>query len=684
MSREFLLEVGCEEIPARAMAPALEELGRRFRALLQEEKLSFDGVETFGTARRLAVRVTKLAEAQETVTTRTLGPPASIAFNDGAPSKALLGFARKSGLGVDRLEVFETERGPYVGFESETGGRPAREILADAVPPLVASLTFPKTMYWNEPGREFARPIRWVVALLGGALVDLELFGVRSGAETAGHRILGRSSIPVENYDDYVRKLASNGVIVSQHDRREKVRGELKAACESLGGRLLPDEALLEEVVYLNEFPTVVAGRFDERFLRLPREVSVTVMREHQKYFAVEGVDGELLPCFLGVMNTGADPKGWIRRGHERVLEARLRDALFFWDVDVRRSLAERVDDLDALTFHRKLGNYRDKVRRMTRLAGRVNALTGADVDADALTRAVSWSKSDLTTDLVGEFADLQGVAGGLYAEREGQPPSVWKAIYDQYRPGSLDDRSPETAPGAVLALTDRLDTLFGCFSVGLTPRGSADPLALRRHTQGVVKILLDHRLPFSMTSAIEFDGRLVGEDARTFLEFFADRLRFVLGKRGFAYDEVNAVLATGIDDPADALSRIEAVHAVRESADIVAIAGAFKRVKNILKRAGAVPDGARDTRGMEPEEAALAERVAALGPRVEALAATGDYREALGEMAALAPVLEAYFEAILVMHADAEIRARRLAVLRDLMEAFLRVADVSEIVVSG
>ncbi len=685
MSREFLLEVGCEEIPARAMGPALDELERRFRALLEEGKLSFDGVETYGTARRLVVRATNLAQAQDTVTTRTLGPPASIAFTDGRPSKALEGFARKSGLGVDQLEVFETERGPYVGFESETGGRPAREILADAVPALIGSLTFPKSMYWNEPGREFARPIRWVVALLGGGVVEMELFGVPAGAATAGHRVLGRPAIPVENFDDYVRKLETNGVIVSQHDRRRKIRRELEAACASLGGRLCPDEGLLEEVVYLNELPSVVAGRFDERFLRLPREVSVTVMREHQKYFAVEGSDGVLLPCFLGVMNTGADPKGWIRKGHERVLEARLRDALFFWDADVRRTLAERVDDLESLTFHRKLGNYREKVRRMGRLAGRVNELTGAGVDADALTAAVAWSKSDLTTDLVGEFADLQGIAGGLYAEREGQPASVWKAIYDQYRPAGLDDRSPETASGAVLALTDRLDTLFGCFSVGLTPRGSADPLALRRDTQGVIKILLDHRLPFSMASAIEFDGRLAGEDSKTFLEFYTDRLRHVLGKRGFAYDEVEAVLATGADDPADVLSRVEAVRAVRESPEMAAIAGAFKRIKNILKQAGAAArTGAVDARDMEPEEAALAERVAALGPRVRELSAAGAYREALGEMAALRPVLESFFEAILVMHADADIRARRLSLLRELSETFLKVADVSEIVVSG
>lgn len=684
MIAEFLLEVGCEEIPARAMGPALDELRRKFTELLTEQKLSFGALETLGSARRLVVHVTGLAEVQATRKVTTLGPPESIAFKDGQPSRALEGFARKSGLTVGQLRVFDTDRGRYMGFESEAGGRSSAEILADAVPDLIVSLTFPKTMYWKEAGKEFARPLRWVVALLGGQVVPFELYGVPSGADSAGHRILGRQRIPVTGFDDYVAKLETNGVIVSQDARREKVRRELAAACEALGGRIVPDDALLEEVVYINEYPTVVSGDFDERFLELPREVSITVMREHQKYFALEKPDGTLLPHFLGVMNTRGDERGLIRKGHERVLKARLSDALFFWEVDGRKTLAQRADDLEAVTFHQKLGSYKEKVDRMAALAHTVNELTGAAVAPEVLTHIVGWSKSDLVTDMVGEFADLQGVVGGLYARREGAGEAVWKAIYDQYRPGGLEDRSPETRSGAVLALTDRLDTLFGCFSVGLIPKGSADPLALRRHTQGVIKILLDHRLPFSMDSAIRADGRMGPEAIQAFRGFYAERLRFILGKMGFAYDEVNAVLATDADNPLDARSRVEALHAVRESLALPAIAAAFKRIKNILAQAGFSDAGSLDFDGMEPEEEALARLVSELGPRVKDSAAKGDYPAALGEMATLHPVLEAFFDKILVMHEDPVIKTRRLSVLKKLLDTFLEVADISEVVVAG
>jgi glycyl-tRNA synthetase beta chain len=408
------------------------------------------------------------------------------------------------------------------------------------------------------------------------------------------------------------------------------------------------------------------------------------VMREHQKYFAVEGQDGRLLPNFLGVMNTKDDNEGMIQKGHERVLKARLSDALFFWDVDQKRSLADRVEDLASVTFHKKLGTYKDKVDRMGLLARHVNELTGAAVSSDVLATVVTLSKSDLVTDLVGEFADLQGVVGGLYAQREGAPEEVWKAIYDQYRPAGLDDRSPETVSGVVLALTDRLDTVFGCFSVGLIPTGSADPLALRRHTQGVIKILLDHRLQFSIQAVMDADGRLEDEAKEAFLGFYSDRLRFILGKMGFAYDEINAAVATGRDNPTDVLARVVALHEVRESPDLIAIGAAFKRIKNILKQADVETGGAINREGMEPEEAALADQVEVLGPRIAGFARAGDYPKALGEMASLRPLVDAFFEKIMVMHDDPAIKARRLTILKNLLDTFLEVADISEVVVGN
>jgi glycyl-tRNA synthetase beta chain len=426
-----------------------------------------------------------------------------------------------------------------------------------------------------------------------------------------------------------------------------------------------------------------VAGSFDRRFLDLPREVSVTVMREHQKYFAVEDSEGQLSGHFLGVMNTRSDAEGHIRKGHERVLKARLSDALFFWDVDGKRTLAERVEDLASVTFHKKLGSYKDKIDRMQVLARTVNDQTGAGVPADVLEQVIGWSKSDLVTDLVGEFADLQGVIGGLYARREGASDEVWKAIYDQYRPAGLDDRSPETLSGVVLALTDRIDTLFGCFSVGLIPKGSADPLALRRQTQGVIKTLLDHHLPFSIEAVITADGRMNAETASAFRSFYTDRLKYILGRMGFAYDEINAVVATGVDNPSDVRARVEALHTVRQSPDLEPIAAAFKRIKNILRQAeipGSLP---APTGSMEPEEEALASAVGSLGPRIDTYMSSGDYDRALGEMATLRPVVDGFFLKILVMHEDDAIRSRRLNLLKSLSESFLKVADVSEIVTS-
>ena len=686
MNKEFLLEVGCEEIPARSMGPVLGELKQKFEALLVESKLSFGSVETLGSARRLVVHVDDLADRQETENVRTLGPPEKIAFKEGRPSPALEGFAKKSGVGVDSLRVFETDRGKYMGFEREVQGKPTKDVLSQKIPELVRSLGFHKTMYWNESGERFARPIRWVVALHGSALVPLELYGVGAGSVSAGHRIIGSQQVLVGSFDDYMTQLEEHGVLVSQTTRRKKVVDELGAAAAGLNGRIVPDEKLLEEVIYINEYPTVIAGAFEAGFLNLPAEVLITVMREHQKYFALENEEGDLLPNFLAVINTRGDSKGLIRKGHERVLRARLSDALFFWDVDSRRTLEERVSSLDSIVFHKALGTYKEKVDRMVFLAQSVNRITKSGVEDGVLKRVVRWAKTDLTTDLVGEFPDLQGVVGGLYAHREGASKEVSEAIYDQYRPRSLSEDSPRSAPGIVLALTDKLDTVFGCFSVGLIPTGSEDPLSLRRHTQGVIKILLDHGLAFSLSAAMEADSRLEADAAAAVRSFYEDRIRHILDRRGFAYDEVNAVLATDSDNPTNVLGRVQAVHSIRQSPDFLALASAFKRIKNILKQSGgepARPKAPADKTEMEPEELALAERVDEIQPKVQAWAQAAEYSSALEAMASMRSQVDDFFDKILVMHDDAAIRDRRINLLKSLFDTFLQVADISEVVVS-
>ncbi len=687
MSNEFLLEVGCEEIPARSMGPVLEELKQKFEDLLERSKLTFGNVDTLGSARRLVVHVKDLADCQKTETVTTLGPPQKIAFEDGHPSRALEGFAKKSGVSVDVLEVFETERGKYMGFRSDVRGKPTAEILSEAIPDLIRSLKFQKTMFWMESNQRFARPIRWVLALHDSTVLPVELYGIQSGSETAGHRIIGDQSITVTGFADYLEKLKENGVLVSQTSRQEKVEAELASAAKKLSGQIIVDDELLQEVVYINEYPTVIAGRFEERFLVLPREVLITVMREHQKYFALQSTEGVLLPNFLAVINTRGDRKGMIRKGHERVLGARLSDALFFWEVDGKQTLEARSQSLDSIVFHKALGTYKDKVDRMVSLAASVNRLTGAGVDPDVLNRIVRWSKADLTTDLVGEFPGLQGIVGGLYAHREGASEEISSAIYDQYRPQGLDDHSPRRGAGTVLALADRLDTVLGCFSVGLMPTGSEDPLGLRRHTQGIIKILLDHRLGFSLRAAIEGDGRITGDAADAFYAFYADRMRHILGRMGFAYDEINAVLATDSDSPTNVLNCVEALHAVRERPDFLAIAAAFKRIKNILKQSddsGASLESKADALVLEPEESMLAERIDEIEPQVLKWAQAGEYAQALEAMAALRSIVDNFFDKILVMHEDTAIRGRRIRLLKRLFDTFLQVADISEVVVSN
>jgi len=682
MPTEFWLELGCEEIPAKTIAVALQDLRRRVEELLREERLGFDKVEALGSARRFVVHVPALAEHQESRTERTLGPPAKIAYNNGQPSPALQGFAKKNNMSLDSLKTFSTDRGEYIGFDTTIEGANATDILAKAIPQIVRSMSFPKTMIWVDPTQRFSRPLRWIIAKHGDKRIPIELFGVQSASFSEGHRILGSSRIDVASFEDFIEQLEMNFVIVSQEERRLKIQRELETHAAELRGRIVGDDRLLEEVVYINEYPTVVRGTFDQRFLDLPREILVTVMKEHQKYFAVENEDSELMPYFLAVMNTDADVKGYIRKGHETVLRARLTDALFFWNVDRKQSLEERRARLKSIVFQDKLGSYADKIRRMLKLAKKVNSATKARVDSDVLTKAVQWSKSDLTTDLVREFTELQGVMGGLYAKYEGAADDVWRAIYDQYKPQSLDDRSAATRAGAVLSITDKLDTVLSCFSVGIIPTGSEDPLGLRRAMQGVIKTLLDHHLPFSLE-------KVAGAPTPELKQFYEDRLRFILSQRGFAYDEINAVVNAGSDDAADALDRIEAIRKIRSSPDFAAISLAFKRIKNILRQAEkteAAPTGVGEgvQENLEPAEADLFALLNDAKPKIDKLARSGKYLKILETMAASRAVIDHFFDKIMVMHEDPEVRKRRIALLRSLFAAFSRVADISEIVVQG
>ena len=510
MSLPFLLEIGTEEIPDWMIEGALASLKSQLEGLGMAARMD-------ATPRRLVARADGLPERLPDTEERVTGPRKT------APAKAVEGFARKQGVTPGDLSI----EGEYYTYLRKTPGRRMIEVLAESLPGIILKITFPKTMYWTgKSGPRFIRPIRWIVALLGEQVVPFEIAGVQSGNVTHGHRRLGSMAlVSIQNYEQTLR---DNFVILSADERRRKVEEGIAA----LGVRLKPDSALLETLVYLTEYPTPIVGEFDPQFLELPKEVLITVMRHHQKYFSVVDESGHLAPRFVAVMNTNADPDGLIRRGNERVLRARFNDARFFWQTDQRKKLADRVEDLGHVTFQAKLGSYLEKTERVVALVKEL----GGDEHAQ---RAARLAKCDLTTELVKEFTELQGVVGGLYARAQGEPDEVWQAIYDHYKPESMEDSIPRQTAGQLVSVADKLDTLRGCFGVGLIPTGSRDPFALRRAAQGVVKISVEGRMPVPLPSLIGGDAQLS--------EFFEERVKFYFRDvRGFCYDEVNAAIAAG------------------------------------------------------------------------------------------------------------------------------------------
>ncbi|MBS1832084.1 MAG: glycine--tRNA ligase subunit beta, partial [Acidobacteria bacterium] len=536
----FLLEIGCEEIPDWMIPAALEDLKAQFEKLMESASLGGTVAWVDASPRRLVLRADNLIERQADSEEVAMGPPKS------AGPGAATGFAKKMGVSIDDLKTAKTAKGEYFSYTRKIQGRPTAEILAEAIPGIVQKIYFPKTMYWTgKGGFRFIRPIRWIVALLGADVVPFEIAGVKSGDVTQGHRRLGSSSIKV-TIENYVEELRKNFVLVLAAERRARIRAGLK----KLGVAVKEDPKLLETLTFITEYPTPILGGFDPQYLELPSEVLVTVMRHHQKYFSCENADGSLAPNFVAVMNTDGDPDGLVRQGNERVLRARFNDAKFFYGVDQQKPLKDRVEDLGKVTFQAKLGSYLEKAHRIVDLVQELGGSTHAE-------RAALLCKTDLTTEMVKEFTDLQGIVGGLYAKAQGEPEGVWRAIYDHYKPLSMEDSVPATQDGLTVALAEKLDTLRGCFEVGLMPTGSKDPFALRRAAQGVVKILAEGKQDFDIKT-------LAGENAYL-REFLLDRVRYYFREvRGYKYDEVNAVLASGSESLRDAEDRLIALKAVR------------------------------------------------------------------------------------------------------------------------
>jgi glycyl-tRNA synthetase beta chain len=713
---DFLLEIGCEEIPARMIDAASRELRERLNMLLQRERLEPVGAISYlDTPRRLAVLASGIPASQPDITEQVNGPSMQIAYKDGQPTPAADAFAKKVSVDVGKLEKVSTPKGEYLTATVTRKGRTAAEILAETLPKEISALYWPKNMYWRKRGEMFVRPVRWLVAMLDEQVVPLELFGLSAGKISRGHRIIfgkaGSGSVAISKPSAYVDALRAAKVLGAA-EREQVIRKALDAATRTIkGARWREDKPLVVTVVNLTEFPSAILGSFDPEFLDLPEEVLVTVMRDHQKYFAIEDANGKLLPHFLAVLNTAGDSDELIRHGNERVLRARFNDARFFWQTDQKQTLRQRVELLRNVTFQKDLGSYYDKTMRVQRMASWLAETVkqnGMAVRPGVVHKAALLAKTDLTTELVKEFTELQGIVGGLYARvqqlDEDMKPDVQlevsRAIYDHYKPESMDDSAPATVEGAVLSIADKSDSIAGMFALGLIPSGSKDPFALRRQANGIVKTIAEHKLPFRLSELMadartryqgseaekKFANTAYADSMRT---FFRERLEFYLkDARGYAYDVVSAVLAVGSDDVVDAAARAEAVSRVRGSADFESISSAFKRMKNILRQAAEktkVIAMRVDPAGLQEEsEQELAALIPQTVARVEKLRAGRDYEGALLEIAKLRPAIDKFFDKVMVMVDDEHLRANRLALLQTVVKEFSTIADFSEIVTEG
>ncbi len=655
-----------------------------------------------------------VAPAQPDVSEKLTGPSLKVAYKEGSPTPAAEAFARKANVPVAALENITTPKGEYLAATVLKKGRPAAEIFAESLPKEIAGIYWAKSMYWRGKSAErFVRPLRWLVALLDGEVVPLEFAGIRAGDTSQGHRILSSGPLTIDRPADYVTTLAGGSVVVSSAEREHGIRKALDAATRTIpNARWREDKSLLETVVNLTEFPSVVLGSFDPEFLALADEVLVTVMRDHQKYFALEDADGKLLPHFLAALNTDGDPGGLIRHGNERVLRARFNDARFFWETDQKIPLRKRVEMLKSVTFQKDLGSYYDKTLRVQKLGSLIAETirsAGGSARPGIIFKAALLCKTDLTTELVKEFTELQGVIGGLYAKVQELDPilpratveAIGDAIYDQYKPASMDDSVPRSIEGGVVAIADKADSIAGMFALGLQPTGSKDPFALRRAANGIVKIIAEHKLPLPISKLFadaraeylgseaerRFDRKVNFEEAIT--NFMRERLEFYLRDvRGFAYDVVNAVLAASSDDVVDAIARAEAVSVVRGSEDFASISVAFKRIKNILRQARetnkTIAEQLDPSALTEDAEKTLATLIPETAAAVRRLREEKNYAAALAQISRLRQPVDAFFDKVMVMVDDERVRANSLALLRDLLNEFSTIADFSEIVTEG
>lgn len=685
--KDLLLEVGTEEIPAAFMPDALKALREITATALATQRIAFQDVRTLGTPRRLTLIARGVAVCQEELIVTKIGPAKSLAFDpDGKPTKSALGFAKGQGIEVSAVKIIQTDKGEYICAEKKEKSEQTITLLARLLPDIILSIPFRKSMRWHDFDLRFARPIHWLLALFGDQVVPFQLGAVLSGDITYGHRFLAPQPITVSGFASYYEGLKNAFVLVDPDERRKTLIKQIHEIAATAGGVPDEDAALIEQVIYLVEYCSPILCHFEKDFLQLPREVLVTTMKKHQKYFPVLDQQGNPLPCFIAVNNTPAKDPRLSAQGHERVLRARLSDARFFYTEDQKKSLDSLTNRLKEVIFQAQLGTSYEKVCRFKQLSLFITERYFSSSLKRSVERAAHLCKADLVSEMVGEFPELQGIMGREYARIAGEDPEVAEAIFEHYLPRFAEDRIPASDIGAIVGIADKLDTIAGCFGIGLVPTGTADPYGLRRQCLGIINIILGRHYHISLSAIVNKSvdllevkltrpAQAVSQDV---LNFFAGRLENLLVSQGHPADVVDAVISCGIDDITDMVKRVQALQKLKQAPDFEPLAIAFKRVVNILSGTDAGPV---DTALLQhPAEIALHEKYAALSRQVISLMDSKEYLAALKCIATLRPEVDAFFDGVMVMVEDVALRNNRLALLHEIGSFFKNFADFTRL----
>lgn len=685
--KELLLEIGTEEIPAGFVPQALADLETLVRKELEAHRVDFKGIRTLGTPRRIVLHIESVSEKQRDEEIRKIGPSKATAFDSkGAPTKAAIGFAKGQSVPVESLEVIQTEKGEYLCAVKKESGKATLDILPSLLPEVILSIPFQKSMRWAEGSIRFARPIHWILCLFGGEVIPFELGDVRSGKITYGHRFMHPDPMAVKDFKTYLEKMGEASVIVDPAERKKRIEEGMIREGARVSGKVLKDEELLNEVNFLVEYPLPLCGSFDETFLRLPREVVIHSMKEHQRYFPLMDDHGRLLPHFIFISNLVPKDEKVVVKGNERVLKARLSDAAFFFEDDLKIPLEKRVEELKKVVFQAKLGTSYEKVIRFKNLASFIVERINPKL-RQAVERAALLCKADLVSGMVGEFPKLQGIVGREYARLSGEKAEVYEAIYEHYLPGFSGDRLPSSPVGDVVSIADKMDTIVGCFGVGLLPTGTADPFGLRRQALGIIRIIIEKEYPLSLVELIEEAGRQLSEktvrpfpEVRTdALDFFRVRYQNFLLDKGYPFDVVEAVLSTSFDQLLDVQRRIDALREAKEWKDFESIVIGFKRAMNILKGA---PSGKEIDPSLfsEPAEKNLYQAFMDAKGKIDQLLSQRDYPASFLEMSRMKKAIDEFFDGVMVMVEDEAVRHNRFALLDGIGQLFLSFADFSKL----